>query len=147
MIKTETKKQSESVLSFTNTLGSVAKGVVVSYIFLVLAFAALALVYTYTDMSDKFLTPAVYIISAISLFGAGFVSSAKAKVHGWLHGALAGVMYALARLGLGVAVFKSYVPSAGILETLLVSVVLAVLGGIFGVNVHRKAPHKRKRRK
>lgn len=105
-----------------------------AYILLVVCFALLALVYTYTAMPDKWLEPAIDILCAVALFVSGFVASRKVCVMGYLHGAIAGLWFTLIRILVSVAVFDGYVGSESIVKVILTSVVIAALGGIFGVN-------------
>jgi len=138
MIKADKKQQTARHFASTVSLKAIAKGVFTSYIFLMPAFLCLAIVYTYTSMPDKFLSPATDVLSMLSIFLAGFASSAKAGNHGWLHGLLAGVLYALVRIVMGLAIFGRYVPSKGIASTILITALLSALGGIVGVNVLKK---------
>lgn len=134
MIKTENVSAKENISSFSATISAVIKGTAFAYVVLVFAFVVLALVYTYTPMADKSLEQVVGIIGKVSVFAAGFMSSAKAKQRGWLHGILAGLIYESVHFVLGYLVFKNHVASEGILQTLAVSAVIAVAGGIAGVN-------------
>ncbi len=142
MIKTNNALHSDEGLSTFYSIKSVITGVIIAYIFLVPAFIILALVYTYTPMPDSYLKPAVTVISILSIFLSGFTASAKVKSKGWLHGTASGLIYGLIRIGAGLMVFGKYVPSASIAKTLLVTIAIAALGGIAGVNI--KSQKKRK---
>ena len=122
----------------------VLRAVVISYIFLIAAFAVLALIYTYTSMPQGYLRPAVDIISAISLVTAGVLSSRRIRAFGWLHGASAGLIATLLRIFAGILIFGSYVPTEGIGKLLATGIVCSMIGGILGVNL---SPAKRSRNK
>jgi len=145
MIKTENASSKIEVFSLFGSLRSVVKGTAFAYILLVISFVVLALLYTYTDMPDKSLVSAVGIISKISIFFAGFFASAMAKNRGWLHGVLAGLLYATLQTVAGYAIFKSYVPSDSILKTFALSALVATVGGIFGVNMKNKVRIKKQK--
>ena len=134
MIKTVNTVQEDRPSGIPATAGAADKGVVSAYIFLVIAFLVLSLVYTYTPMPDKYLSPAVSILGFVGIFVAGFVAAAKAGNRGWLHGAVTGILFALVRIAAGYAVFGHYVPSRGIFVPLLITTFLAIIGGIVGVN-------------
>ena len=142
MIKTDSALHSSEGLSPFYSIKSVVTGVILSYIFLVTVFVVMALVYTYTPMPDSYLKPAVTIVGIMSIFLSGFISSGKAMSKGWLHGSLSGLLHALVRIIAGMMTFGKYVPSASIVQTLAVTVAIAALGGIAGVNV---SANRRKR--
>jgi len=144
MIKHSEGQVSEYAFAPVKSLIGAVKGTVTAYIFLVICFCILALVYTYTPMPDKYVETAVNGISVVSLLVAGFVSSRSADMLGWLHGALAGFMHSVIRILLGLMVFKSYVPSDGVVKLLLIAILTAAIGGIAGINFGK---NKRRRSK
>lgn len=140
-------KQSETTLTTSQgtlirSIFAILKATILAHIFLVVCFAVLALVYTYTKMPNAYLSPCVYSISAISLLLAGFLSARRIKTMGYLHGAAAGFVCSIIRVLSGYAVFKSYVPSEGIAKTVISAVVISAIGGIVGVNSAGKAKRK-----
>lgn len=138
MIRCESTTREDRLWGISGTVKAVVKGVIVAYIFLVFAFVTLSLIYTYTPMPDKYLSPAVSAIGFGGIFIAGFISGAKAGNRGWLHGGICGILYALVRIVMGYAVFKHYVPSEGIFLNIMITTAVALFGGIVGVN--RKTP-------
>ena len=140
-------KQSETTLTtsqgtLTRSIFAILKATISAHIFLVICFALLALVYTYTKMPNSYLTPCVYGISAMSLIIAGFMAARRVKSMGYLHGALTGLICSIIRILLGYAVFKSYVPTDGIAKTIISAVVISAIGGIAGVNSAGKTKRK-----
>lgn len=117
------------------SLASIFKAVIVSHIFLITAFTVLALVYTYTQMPESMLEPAIKVLTAIALLLSGFMASRSISSLGWLHGAAAGLICTLIRVILGLIVFKSYVPSYGVGKMLFAGILCAAIGGILGVNI------------
>ena len=147
MIKTENKQSVDGIFAFSKSAKAVVQGVVTSYVFLVAAFVVLAGMYTYTAMPDKYLSPAVNILSAISIFTSGYIAAGKMRSHGWLHGAMAGLVFALVRIAAGLAIFKSYVPTTDIWVFPLLSVIISIAGGICAVNMHIKTPKQKKKKR
>ena len=143
MIKQSENKLTMSTASPVKSIVAVLKATVEAHIFLIICFAVLALIYTYSNMPDAYLTPCVYTITAVSLILAGFEAARKAQVMGYLHGALAGFVCVLARILVSVAVFKSYVPSGSIGGALLLGIVISAAGGIAGVNSGKKRKRKK----
>ena len=134
MIKQTENRANISVIAPARSLLAVAKGTIEAYIFLIVCFFALAIIYTYTKMPDSWLNPTIKAISALSLLLAGFESSRRVKRMGYLHGALSGLVCSLVRIFLGIAIYKSYVPTDSPLKTILTAVLISTLGGIAGIN-------------
>ena len=143
MIKQSETKLTAQALSPARSILAILKATVGAHIFLIICFATLALVYTYTNMPNAYLDPCVYAISAISLVFAGFMAARKIKTMGYLHGAAAGLMCSIIRILAGYASFKSYVPSDSIAKTIISAVVISAVGGIAGVNSAKN--HKQKK--
>ena len=140
-------KQSETTLTtsqgaLTRSIFAILKATILAHIFLVICFALLALVYTYTKMPNSYLTPCVYGISAISLIIAGFLAARKVRCMGYLHGAATGLVCSIIRILSGFAVFKSYVPSDSMAKTIVSAVVISAIGGIAGINSAVKTKRK-----
>lgn len=144
MIKQSEKQVTSSVNSPIKSIVSALKATFASYILLIICFLVLALVYTYTPMPHKYLTPGINIICTIALFFAGFLSSRKTGVMGYLHGAIAGFMFTSVRILLSLAVFDGYVYSDSVAKIMLWGVLISALGGIFGVNFGKNTKRKRK---
>lgn len=134
MIKQGENRGTNANFDFSKSVISILRSVVFAYIFLIICFALLALVYTYTDMPEDSLSPWVNAISALSLIAGGFSASRRVTSLGYLHGALSGLMCSLIRVVSGIAVFGRYISDTGIVPTLLLGTFIAALGGIAGVN-------------
>lgn len=145
MIKSGERSLETSGVSYTASIISIAKAVAISYIFLIAAFAVLALVYTYTSMPQGYLEPAVDALSAMSLVGAGFLASRSIRSFGWLHGALAGIISTSVRLLMSLAVFDGYVPTESPIMLMAIGVICSALGGILGVNLFNGRNKRRKK--
>ncbi len=144
MIKQSENKAAISVAAPMRSIKAIAGAAIKAYIFLVICFAVLAVVYTYSKMPNRYLTPSINAISAMSLLMAGFEASRKAKVMGYLHGAAAGFVCSLVRILAGLMIFKSYVPTDSVGKVMLLGILISAAGGIAGVNFGKNNT-KRKR--
>ena len=144
MIKQSENKLTISTIAPARSIVSIVKASVKAYIFLIICFGVLAAVYTYSNMPNSYLAPAINAISVLSLVLAGFEASRKVRVMGYLHGALAGLFFTWVRILAGLAVFKSYVPSEGIGKTFITGILIAAVGGILGVNFGKNNKRKKK---
>ena len=143
MIKQSENPANISAASLVRSLASVVRASLEAYIFLIICFAVLALLYTYTKMPEKWLGPSISVLSAFSVILAGFEASRRTGKMGYLHGAASGFLCALMRILLGLAIYKSYVPTDGIGKALIPAILLGALGGMAGVNLTRKNKVKR----
>jgi len=134
MIKREYAELPASRINLLKSTVSVLKGTLFGYIFLVVCFALLAVVYTYTPLPAGLLSPFTKVITALSIIVCALLSTISIKGFGWLHGAMAGLLYTLIRF-IAIAVssgdFKS---GKEILAMLLAGFILGAAGGIIGIN-------------
>jgi len=147
MIKHSEKSIEPRQFSVARSAVAILKAVLSSYIFLIVAFTVLALVYTYSNMSEGMLKNVTNALSVISLVIAGFLSSRTISSFGWLHGALAGLISTLIRILMGLVVFKSYVHSDGVFKVLLIGILCAMVGGVLGVNLGKDKPRTSTKKK
>ena len=143
MIKQSETKLTVAAITPVRSITAVVKATVAAHIFLIICFALLALVYTYSGMPNAYLTPCVHAISVISLLLAGFIAAKKVKFMGYIHGGAAGLVCAVVRILAGYIVFKSYVPSDSIAKTVITAIVISAVGGVAGVNFAKNKKRKK----
>ena len=135
MIKSEGKDLQTGRPSFGRFLLTAIKGTIAAYILLIVCFALLAAVYTYTPVPDRCIKPAVNVITCASLIFGGCVSGKNVFGFGWLHGAATGFFYTAIRIAASYVVFDKYIISADVVPLILVAISVATLGGIIGINI------------
>ena len=138
MIKHEYAELPSVKLNLINSIVAVIKGTIFSYIFLVLCFAVLAVVYTYTAFPAGMLGPFTQGITAVSIILCGILSARSISGFGWLHGAAAGLVYSAIRLVAGAAAMNGFDIDKGTLSMLLIGLFLGAAGGIIGINFKKK---------
>lgn len=113
----------------------VIKGVIWSTTASVLLLIITAIVLTYTNVSISFVKLFSNVIFYIGAMLSGIISSIKIKSNGWLHGIIAGGVYAFLLFFVGFCVNVSGVRIKSLLVKFLLSLFFGGTGGIVGVNV------------
>jgi len=115
-------------------VSGVVKGAIGGLIIALLLLCGLALVLLWADMSDSIQRTAMDAIGGIGALAAGFLAGRSAQIKGLVHGGLAGLLFALLVLLVGIVFFGAAFAITGWLLRLIAGAVLGALGGIVGVN-------------
>jgi putative membrane protein (TIGR04086 family) len=115
----------------------IAKGILVSYIATIPLFLVFALVLSYTDFPEKYVSPVVVIVSAISIMIAGSTATRKIKNKGWLNGSVVGFIYVLILYILSSFVYNNFTIDRHVLLMTILGIILGSIGGIIGINLKR----------
>lgn len=137
MIKRDYAELADKGARLTGSLTSVLRGTVSGCIFLVIAFAVLAVVYTYTPFPAGLIGPFTSALTALSLLVCGFVSVFGVSGLGWLHGAASGAVHSVLRIIIAALASKAFSPATAVLSVLALGVLLGAVGGIIGINLKR----------
>lgn len=130
-MKSKTQNYNDRVLN----IPGIIVGLLVSYIITLLFFIIYALVLTYTPLSELTLPTLTMLITIIGIVLSGAIAARNTKSKGWLNGGLAGLLYVLLMLFLGVYFVKEAGINAGIALKLIWGVVLGAIGGMIGINL------------
>jgi len=115
----------------------ILKSVGIGYGFSLICFLILALLVTYTRLSEG-IVPMVtqgIIIMGLTISGAGAAMRAKSK--GWLYGIICGIIF------IGIVVIVSWIAVDGftfdkyVLSKVLLGVAVGAIGGMIGINLIR----------
>lgn len=134
MIKHEYAELPVRQSSLVKSAVSVLKGTAFGYIFLLVCFAVLAVIYTYTAFPAGMLAPFTQGITAMSIIICGILSAKNINGFGWLHGAAAGLVYSVIRFIAGATAINGFGFDKNILSMLLLGLLLGAVGGIIGIN-------------
>jgi putative membrane protein (TIGR04086 family) len=119
------------------TIKAMSYGVGTIFMLILSASLILSLLLKFTSMQESSLTWFIAAFSFLSLFIGGFISGGKGKEKGWLTGGLTGLIFTLLVF---LVQFLGYQSTFNIEQSLYHSayILIAVVGGIFGVNVSSK---------
>lgn len=121
-----------------NNIFKILKGIILSVLITLLGLLILAIVITYTNVSESIIPIAVTIITAISILIGSFFSTINIQKNGLLNGFAVGFAY------IATIYIISSITSTGFTLTntsfiMIISAILAgMLGGIIGVNLKNK---------
>ena len=109
-------------------------GVLISLSLLLLGSLLLGLITNFTNLITKLPTNLLFILNYIAIFIGGIVAAYRAQTNGWLNGGLVGLIYMLMIIVLG-SLWQSVVFSVGLVLRVVLSFLVAGLGGMVGVNI------------
>lgn len=115
-------------------LVSVLRGLLTAYIITIPAFMLFALILANTDFPNKLITPAVVIITVISVLTAGSVSTKGIKNKGWLNGSIVGVIYMSVLYCLSSVIYNDFSIDRYVITMTVIGVSAGAIGGIIGIN-------------
>ncbi|QEK12067.1 TIGR04086 family membrane protein [Crassaminicella thermophila] len=111
------------------------KAILVACIFVILVFVFMALVITYTNVSESIIPMASSIVMIISCLICGLYTGVKQKRKGWLKGSLAGFIYAFLIIIMSWVFIKDFTIGTNVLLKSLIGIVAGGIGGMIGVNL------------
>ena len=127
----------EKIFNKKNSI-NIIKGSIVSVIITCILLLVLACILTYTNTSERMIEPAMMIILGMSVIMGSIISTKYIKRNGFLNGALVGIMY-VANIYIISSIYTSSITVSGkLINVLLLSIFVGILGGIVGVNINKK---------
>ncbi len=98
------------------------------------------------DIPEHVMNILIILISAASMFAAGFKAAAKNQKNGLLIGAAAGLLYSAITLAAGLMFGSSVGFTPELIADLAIAAALGGLGGVAGINIAGRKSRKRKRK-
>lgn len=120
-----------------NSFSAILYGVITTFIIVLASSVVLSLLLRFTNIQESSLTWVILTLSFLALFIGGFVSGGKGKQKGWLVGGGTGLLFTLLVF---LVQFLGYQTSFSIEQTAyhIGYIIVAVLGGVIGVNMTGK---------
>ncbi len=129
-------KSSKTVeTGWMNPIGVYLKGIIAAYLFSILIFLIMALMITYTNISESILpifTSAVLIISVII---SGTYTGIKLKRKGWLNGAVTGLIYIVLLFMMSWVFVEGFSLDLWTVYRTIIALIAGGIGGMIGVNM------------
>ena len=113
---------------------NIIKGVIISIIFTFIFLFIFSIILTYTNISEKFITPVIIIVTAISIFIGSSIGNIRIKRNGLLNGALIGGIYLLSIYLLSGIINQNFTLTIQSIIIIISGMICGMLGGIIGVN-------------
>lgn len=134
MIKNTKNADTSEMPGFSLELLRIFKAVLFSYTITFPAFFILAFISTYTSFPDKVISPAVSIVSIISVIIAGIFSARGRISKGWLYGSATGLIYIIILYLISGIVYRDFSINDYVISMAAMIILAGTAGGIVGVN-------------
>ena len=121
---------------------SLLKGLLASYIITIPAFMVFALILSNLDFPQKLLTPAVVVITVVSVLTAGAVSTKGVRSRGWLNGSIVGFIYMLILYLFSSILCKNFTIDRYVITMTVIGVLAGAIGGIMSINTTKSSKFK-----
>lgn len=116
-------------------LTAMLKGIIISYVLTAAVFLIYALLITYTDASEDYISTTALITTVIACIICGFITARSAESRGLIWGILSGLLYAVILLLTAFALIPGFMPTAKFGAAVILALAGGGLGGIIGINL------------
>ena len=113
----------------------ILKGIGIAFIFTLLMLLILAIVLTYTNVSENIMNPVIIGVTAVSILLGSTISNIKIKKNGLLNGGIVGGSYIIILYLFSSVLNESFALTTQSIIMIIVGIIFGVLGGIIGVNI------------
>lgn len=118
----------------SKNFSKIIKGVIISLIFTLIFLFIFSILLTYTNISEKFMTPVIVIITAISIFIGSTIENLKMKKNGLINGAMIGGIYLISIYLISSIINKNFSMAKESIIMISVGIICGMFGGIIGIN-------------
>lgn len=117
-----------------NPFAAMGKGLVLAYCFTFVVLLIMALLVTYTGLTEEHTSAIALAVMIISVFLCGYKTAKAANSRGWLWGIISGIIYVGIMILIGFLGTESYTFGTKTLVMLAMALAGGGLGGILGIN-------------
>ena len=135
----EASQNIKETINDRSNITKIIKGIIFSYIITIPIFIIFAFILTYTDFPEKFITPAVVIVTITSILMAGSIASKSLKSRGWLNGGIVGLIYMLVLYLLSSILFNNFSLDRQVISMIFIGFLSGSIGGIIGINAKKSS--------
>jgi putative membrane protein (TIGR04086 family) len=138
IMKAESSSSKNTVVEEKKSqFNALISGVLIGYAITCLVIITYALLITYSSLTGQNLPLVVTITSLLSVIVAGFDAAKGAKNRGWIWGIIAGIIYAIILVSLGIWINKGFVIDSRTITLVILCIAGGGLGGVMGINFKR----------
>ncbi|MBA1336771.1 MAG: hypothetical protein HPY66_3207 [Firmicutes bacterium] len=113
------------------------KSVMVGYIFSLASFLILALLVTFTSLSENVVPTITQVVVIIGIAITGAYSAMKSGSKGWLYGIISGILYIIVLIAISWIAIDGFAFDKYVLAKLALGIVAGAIGGMIGINLVR----------
>lgn len=113
---------------------NIGKGVLISLIFTIIFLIIFSTLLTYTNISEKLITPVIIVITAISIFIGSTIGNLKMNKNGLINGGAIGGIYLISIYVISSIISQNFALNMQSLIMIIIGIICGMFGGIIGVN-------------
>lgn len=118
-----------------NYMATTFKGVLISILISIICIIILAVILTYTSLSESTVPILNSIIMIVSIAIGALYSSLRIRRKGWINGAIVGLLYFILLLLVSYIFVRSYKINSHVTIKAIVAVLTGAIAGMIGVNL------------
>ncbi|TCO79849.1 TIGR04086 family membrane protein [Marinisporobacter balticus] len=118
-----------------SVVGVYVKAILFACIVALFILIIVALLITYTNISESIIPIVVSITMVISSLTCGMVTGSKMKKKGWFNGALVGLIYVMLIIFMSWVLIADFTIGRTVLVKSIIGIVSGGVGGMIGVNL------------
>ena len=116
------------------TITNIAKGVGISLITTIILLLIFSIIFTYSNIEEKVISPVIMIITSISILIGSSIVNIKIKKNGLLNGAIIGISYIIIIYLISSILNWKFTLNMQSIIMVATAIIFGILGGILGVN-------------
>ena len=120
---------------YNNSLMIIIKGIIISLIITLSSIFILAIILTYSNLSENFISPIIIGVTAISILIGTSISTIKLSKNGILNGGIIGGIYIILIYLISSIINVGFEVNMQSIIMIIASVIAGMIGGIVGVNI------------
>lgn len=113
---------------------NIGKGVLISLLFTIIFLIIFSTLLTYTNISEKLITPVIIVITAISIFIGSTIGNLKMNKNGLINGGAIGGIYLISIYVISSIMSQNFTLNMQSLIMIIIGIICGMFGGIIGVN-------------
>lgn len=113
---------------------NIGKGVLISLLFTIIFLIIFSTLLTYTNISEKLITPVIIVITAISIFIGSTIGNLKMNKNGLINGGAIGGIYIISIYVISSIISQNFALNMQSLIMIIIGIICGMFGGIIGVN-------------
>lgn len=118
----------------SNNFKYIVKGVIISIISTLTFLLIFSILLTYTDISEKLISPFIIVITGISILIGSSIANLKIKKNGLINGSIIGGTYLILIYLSSSIINNNFILSTESIIMIIVGMIFGMIGGIIGVN-------------
>ena len=113
---------------------NIGKGVLISLLFTIIFLIIFSTLLTYTNVSEKLITPVIIVITAISIFIGSTIGNLKMNKNGLINGGAIGGIYLISIYVISSIMSQNFTLNMQSIIMIIIGIICGMFGGIIGVN-------------